>query len=226
MNGFIAAYSQNGADWIAALNLAARYTILISMAAFALAIPLAVVLMLGRVSRNPILRRVAGAVIETARGIPTLAWLFLLYFVLPEVGIVLDEFAVSILCLGLIGGAYLSEVLRGGFVAIHRGQREAAAAVGLSPGGTLRFIIMPQVARIILPPSLNVLVSLLKESSVCALISTPELMLRAKDLATNDFRPLQVYLLVGLYYFALGWPLSLLVRLLDHRLKRSRPAPT
>jgi putative glutamine transport system permease protein len=222
MNGFIAAYSQNGADWIAALNQAARYTILISVASFALAIPLAVLLMLGRVSRHPIPRRVAGAVIETARGIPTLAWLYLLYFVLPELGVVLDEVAVSILCLGLIGGAYLSEVLRGGFVAIHRGQREAAAAVGLSPVGTLRFIIMPQVVRIILPPSLNVLVSLLKESSVCALISTPELMLRAKDLATNDFRPLQVYLLVGLYYFALGWPLSLLVRLLDHRLKRNR----
>jgi len=226
MNGFLAVYAENGADWTAALNQAAQFTMLISVAAFALAIPLAVVLMLGRTSRRPILSRAAGAVIETARGIPTLAWLFLLYFVLPQVDILLSAVAVSILCLGLIGGAYLSEVLRAGFAAIHRGQHEAAAAVGLAPGGTLRFIIMPQVVRIVLPPSLNILVSLLKESSVCALISTPELMLRAKDLATNDFRPLQVYLLVGLYYFALGWPLSLLVRLLDRRLKRGHLTPT
>ncbi len=226
MTGFLSVYAENGADWITALNQAAQFTLLISFAAFVLAIPLAFVLMLGRTSRIAVLRRTSGAVIETARGIPTLAWLFLLYFVLPQIGILLSEIAVSILCLGLIGGAYLSEVFRAGFVAIHRGQREAAASVGLSPVGTLRFVIMPQVARIVLPPSLNVLVSLLKESSVCALISTPELMLRAKDLATDDFRPLQVYLLVGVYYFALGWPLSLAVRLLDHRLKRSRVAPT
>lgn len=222
MSGFLAVYAENGPDWITALNLAARVTLLISFAAFALAIPLAMVLMLARTSGRKWLSRVAAAVIETARGIPTLAWLFLLYFVLPDIGVLLNEVMISILCLGLIGGAYLSEVFRAGFAAIHRGQREAAASVGLSPVGALRFVILPQVARIVLPPSLNILVSLLKESSVCALISTPELMLRAKDLATDDFRPLHVYLLVGLYYFALGWPLSLLVRLLDRRLKRGR----
>ena len=103
---------------------------------------------------------------------------------------------------------------------MHKGQREAALAVGMTPAKAYRYIIMPQAVRIVLPPLLNMLIILLKDSSVCSLISTPELMLRAKDLASMSFLPMHAYLLAGLIYFLMACPLSLITRRVERRLRR------
>jgi polar amino acid transport system permease protein len=92
----------------------------------------------------------------------------------------------------------------------------------MTPFKAYRHIIMPQAVRIVLPPLLNSLIILLKDSSVCSFISTPELMLRARDLASMAFLPMHVYLLVGLIYFLMAWPLSMMTRRVETRLRRGR----
>jgi polar amino acid transport system permease protein len=117
---------------------------------------------------------------------------------------------------------YIAEVFRAGLQAIHKGQREAALAVGMTPAMTFRYITLPQAVRIMLPPMLNMLILLLKDTSICSLISAPELMLRAKDLATMSFLPMHLFLLVAVIYFLLAWPLSILTRRVEVRMQQGR----
>jgi ABC-type amino acid transport system permease subunit len=92
----------------------------------------------------------------------------------------------------------------------------------MTPYKAYRFIIMPQAVRIVLPPLLNMLIVLLKDTSICSLISTPELMLRAKDITSMSFLPMHIYLLVGLLYFMMAWPLSMATRRVEAYLGRGR----
>ncbi len=220
MSEFFQVYVDNWADWWPQLQLATLFTIGLTVLAFLLAIVLGMVAALGKLSRVRPIRAAAIAYIEITRGIPTLAVLFLLYFGLPPVGILLDEFTAGVVGLGLVYGGYLAEVFRTGIEAMHKGQREAALAVGMTPWVAFRYIILPQAMRIVLPPLLNMLIIVLKDSSVCALITTPELMLRAKDIATFDFYPMHLYLLAGVIYFSLAWPLSLVTRRIETHMRR------
>jgi polar amino acid transport system permease protein len=140
---------------------------------------------------------------------------------LVPLGIVLDAFVAGVVGLGMSAGGYFAEVFRAGIQAVHRGQREAAAAAGMTPYMSFRWIILPQAMRIILPPMLNMLIALLKDTSLCSLISAPELMLRAKDLAMMSFLPMHLFLLAALIYFILAWPLSLLTRRVERRMRLS-----
>jgi ABC-type amino acid transport system permease subunit len=158
------------------------------------------------------------------RAIPLLALLLALYFGLPAFGLTLSGYWAGILGLGLQGAAYVAEVLRGGLGAVHRGQREAGLAAGLTPAQTFIAIVLPQAMRVMLPPLLNTYVSLLKDSSLCALIATDELMLAARAMASEYFLPLHIFLLVGLFYFAIAFPLSMLSRVMERRLARGRRA--
>ena len=118
------------------------------------------------------------------------------------------------------GGGYFAEVFRAGILAVHKGQREAASAVGMTPIATFRWIILPQAMRVVLPPMMNLFISLLKDTSLCSLISVPELMLRSKDLAMMSFLPMHLFLLAAVIYFILAWPISLLARRLEARMRR------
>jgi polar amino acid transport system permease protein len=90
----------------------------------------------------------------------------------------------------------------------------------MTPFTTFRYIILPQAMRIILPPLLNMLIILLKDTSICSLIAVPDLMLRAKDLAMMSFLPMHLFLLAGVIYFFLAWPLSILTRRVELRMQR------
>jgi polar amino acid transport system permease protein len=195
-------------------------TIALTALSYMLAMFLGILLAFGRLSKVRFVPGLCRAYIEFVRGIPALALLFLIYFGLVPLGIVVDSFTAAVIGLGMNQGAYLAEVLRGGIEALHKGQREAALAVGMTPSKAYRHIIMPQAVRIVLPPLLNMLIILLKDSSICSLISTPELMLRAKDLASMSFLPMHLYLLAGLIYFLMACPLSLMTRRVEKRLRR------
>ncbi len=219
MSEFFQVYVDNMAEWWPQLQLATLYTIGLTALAFLLAIVLGLVAALGKLSRLAPIRWLAIVYIEVTRGIPTLAVLFLLYFGLPPL-VLLDEFTAGVVGLGLIYGGYLAEVFRAGIEAMHKGQREAALAIGMTPRVAFRHIILPQATRIVLPPLLNMLIVVLKDSSVCALIATPELMLRAKDIATFEFYPMHLYLLAGVIYFGLAWPMSLITRRIEAHMGR------
>jgi polar amino acid transport system permease protein len=220
MTEFLSVYSDNWASWWPQVSAAMWVTVQLTVWSFLLAAILGLLLAVGKLSRFAAVRWACGAYIEVARGIPALAVLFLLYFGLVPVGIVLDAFTAGVVGLGMSAAGYIAEVFRTGIQAIHKGQREAALATGMTPMMSFRHIILPQAMRIILPPMLNMLIILLKDTSICSLISTPELMLRAKDLAMMSFLPMHLFLLAGLLYFLMSWPLSILTRRVEARMRR------
>jgi len=222
MMEFFQPYIENWGNWWPQLLVALRNTIALTASSYFLAVVLGIILALGRLSKIGVVRALCRGYIEFVRGIPALAILFLIYFGLVPLGLVVDSFTAAIVGLGMNQGGYMAEVFRGGIEALHKGQREAALAAGMTPYKTYRYIIMPQAIRIVLPPLLNMLIILLKDTSICSLISTPELMLRAKDLASMSFLPMHLYLLVGVIYFVIACPLSLGTRRVEARLRRGK----
>ncbi len=211
-------------DWLPQLLVAAGGTLKMTALAYAVAVAAGLLLALARISRRQTLAVAAGWYIELIRGTPALTQLFLIYFGLASAGFVLSAFTAAVVGLGMNYAAYLAEVYRAGIRAIHAGQREAALAIGMTPAQAMRSIILPQAFRVIVPPMANYAVSLLKDTSVASLISAPELMLRARDLSSEYFEPMQLYLLVGGMYLVMAYPLAKGARYLELRLGRGRAA--
>ncbi len=226
MMDFFSVYVENWASWWPQILSAMWVTVQLTLLSFMLAIVAGLLLAMGKLSKNRALRMFCNGYIEVARGIPTLALLFLLYYGLVPTGLVLDAFVAAVIGLGLSAAGYIAEVFRAGIEAIHKGQREAALSVGMTPIMSFRYIVLPQAVRIILPPLLNMLIILLKDTSISSLISTPELMLRVKDLAMTSFLPLHLFLLAGALYFLMSWPLSIMTRRIESRLARNIKAGT
>jgi len=220
MLDFFSQYQDYLADWMPRLIAGVRVTAVLSVLGFSLALLLGAVLAAAVGSKRRWLSAPATSLVQVMRAIPLLALLLSLYFGLPPLGITLSGFWAGVLGLGMGGSAYVAEIIRSSLAALHRGQREAALATGMTPRAAMLNILLPQAARSMLPPLLITFVSLLKDSSLCALIATDELMLAAKAIASESFLPLQIFILVGLFYFAVAWPLSMLSRLLENRLSR------
>lgn len=174
-------------------------------------------LCLARTSNSGLLQRLAGAYIEVMRGTPALVQLFLIYFGLARIGIRLDTFEAAVLGLGLNLAAYVAEILRAGLLSVSQGQKEAAEALGMTPVMSMRFVIAPQALRTVLPPLGNASISLVKDTSIAALISAPDLVLQARNLSSEYFIPLPIFLFAGLMYFGICFPLSLMFRSLERR---------
>ena len=220
MSGFFAVYEEHLAEWLPELIAAAGNTLRMTALAFALAFVVGLLLALAKLSSIAPLRALASGYIEVMRGIPALAVLFLIYFGLADFGIVFDAFPAAVVGLGLNGAAYLAEIFRAGIESIHAGQMEAALTVGMTPLAAMRWVILPQALRVVLPPLANFGIALLKDTSVASIISAPELMLRARDLASSSFQPMQVFLLAAAIYLAMSLPVSFLTRRLETRFAR------
>jgi len=222
---FLDVYRQHVAEWLPELLLASLGTLQLMVLSFVLAVLIGLAVALLRVSRvRPL--RVAGMVyVEVARGLPALVILFLIYFGLGGLGVSWLKFTsyqAAVLGLGIQGGAVLGEIFRSGIEALHRGQMEAALSLGMTPATAMRWIILPQAGRIVLPPVANYAIGLLKDTAVCAIIAAPELMLRAKDIASSSFRPMHLFVLAAVLYFIMSYPLSIVARWLEARLARGR----
>ena len=202
---------------------AAGVTLLLTVLAFMIAVPLGATLAIARVFGGPVGRGVARVYVELFRGTPVLLQLFVLYYGLATY-INLGPVQAAVLGLGLNYGAYEAEVYRGALLAIPRGQTEAAKALGMAPSQILRHVLVPQALRLALPPMTNDFVSLLKDSSLVSVITVIELTKRM-TIAAVDMRG---WLVPGIacagFYLALSLPLSELARRLERRLARdSRP---
>lgn len=222
MSGFFDVYIANWYEWWPELRDAAANTLLLAASAFAISLLCGLFLAICKLSRINLIRKASTIYIEIMRGIPTLVLLFIIYFGLVPIGITLNAFVAGAVGLGLHSGAYVAEIFRAGIQALHRGQRESALAAGMTPIQSLRYVILPQAVAVVLPPLINMLVTVLKDTSVCSLVAAPEIMLRAKDLASTYFRPMHLYVLAGAMYFCMAWPLSVLARFWEGRLNRGR----
>lgn len=216
-------YADNIQRWLPELLWFAVTTLKIAAVAFVLAVAVGLAFALLRTSHNALLRGIAITYIETARGLPIVVLLYIVYFVPPQLFPGLDwrwftDFTGAVVGLGLHGGAILAEVFRSGIEALHKGQREAALTLGMTPTQSMAYIILPQAMRIVLPPVANYAIGLLKDTSLCSLIGVNEMMNDAKSIAFSDYQPMAVFVLVAAIYFAMSYPLSLAVRLLERRL--------
>jgi His/Glu/Gln/Arg/opine family amino acid ABC transporter permease subunit len=213
--------------WLPELLWYSLTTLKIAAVSFVIAVAVGLLFALLRISHNRFLRGFAVTFIEVARGLPIVVVLYIVYFVPPQLFPGLNwswftDFTGAVVGLGLHGGAILAEVFRSGIEALHKGQREAAISLGMTPAQSMTYIILPQATRIILPPVANYAIGLLKDTSLCSLIGVNELMNDAKSIAFADYQPMAVFVLVAVIYFVMSFPLSMAVRYMEGRLAVSR----
>ncbi len=168
-----------------------------------------------------ILNVVLRAYVELFRGTPLLMQLFFVYFGLPMLGVNVDKFWAAFSAISLYTGAYVAEVFRAGVEAVPRGQVEASTALGLTFVQRLTYVIAPQALRVALPPLVGVYVSVIKDTSLATVIGYNELMRRAMELVLQYGRPLEIFLVVGILYFIICFPISKFSEWLERRLARN-----
>jgi His/Glu/Gln/Arg/opine family amino acid ABC transporter permease subunit len=209
-------------DLLRAAYMTAKYTLF----GFTGGAILGLVLALMRLSRLRLLRLPARVYTELFKNTPLLTQIFIIYFGLASIGLVLEAFVAGALALMLFYAAYLSEIFRGGLQGVSAGQREAALAIGLPPQAVYGRVILPQAVRLALPATGNMLVDLLKSTSLMATIAGAELMTVARNVTAETFQALEVYLVIGAIYFALAFPLSQATLWYERQLQRGTPFST
>jgi polar amino acid transport system permease protein len=165
------------------------------------------------------LRMIAIGFIELFRGTPLLVQLFLIYYGLPSLGLTLSQSVSAYLALGFNSAAYQAEYIRGAIQSIGESQMTAGRAIGLSRWQTIRFIIMPQALRLVIPAWSNEPISLLKTSAVVFLIAVQDLMARGKRAASITYNPIGSYLAIAVIYLVMVFAMSALLKWLERKTK-------
>jgi len=196
-------------------------TIEVGTGAILLSIALAFVAGLARLSPWWPIRWFTRAYVEIFRGTSLVVQLFWLYFVLPRFGLQLSPMFAGIFALGLNGGAYGSEIVRGTLQSFPRGQWEATAALNLSPFFALRDVVLPQAIRTMLPPFGNLSIEVLKGTAMVSLISVTDLTYAGYQIYSRTYRPAEVFALTLLLYLCLALCLTAVFRGLEYRVSRS-----
>jgi polar amino acid transport system permease protein len=204
------------------LILAVRWTLLLTLISFAFGGLVGFAVAILRIARSRLLQSIAIAYITIFQGTPLLLQLYLFYFGSNLIGLMPDPWVSAALGLTFYASAFLGEAWRGCLQAIPRGQWDGARALGLSYPDQLRFVIIPQAFKIAIPPTVGFMVQLLKGTSLVSIIGFTELTRAAQMVNNATFRPLTVYAIVAVLYFALCWPLSLLGQHMERRLSVKR----
>lgn len=198
------------------------HTILVSAFALLLALALGVAFgVLGSSKYKPF-QTITRVYVEIIQNTPLVIQVFFLYHGLPHAGIMLPVFAVGVLGVGIYHGAYIAEVVRAGILAVPRGQLEAAYSQGFSFWGAMRYIILPQAKRLTFPPLTNQAVSLIKNTSVLAMVAGGELMYQADSWSSTNLYYGPAYVATGLLYISLCLPLAAYARKLERQTEVSR----
>lgn len=191
----------------------AGYTIELSVGAMVLGLALGLTVALLRLSPFRALRIAAGFYVSFIRGTPLLVQLFLIYYGLAQFGWRIDPIPAALLGLTLNVGGYASETLRGAIASIERGQWEAAFSIGMTSSQAMRRVILPQAARVALPPLGNTFISLIKDTSLAATIQVPELFRQAQLITARTYEVFTMYITAA----ALYWLMSSVLAWLQHR---------
>jgi cystine transport system permease protein len=193
-------------------------TIPLTAISFVLGLGLALVTALGRLSRSRILRGITATYVSLIRGTPLLLQLFIVFFGLPSVGIVLDPWPSAITAFSLNVGAYASEAIRSAILSVPKGQWEAAASIGLNRLDTLRLIVLPQAARVAVPPLSNTLISLVKDTSLASVVLVTEILRKAQEIAAPTYEFFLLYSVAAVYYWVVSQSLAFGQTQLEKRL--------
>lgn len=196
---------------------AALVTIEITALALILGLVVAALASAAKMSRSAPLRAVGAFYVSIFRGTPCLIQLFVLYFGGPQIGINLEPFAAGVIGLGLNIGAYMAESIRGALVAVDRGQTEAARTIGFSRFQTLRKVVLPQAARLMIRPLGVNTITLLKGSALVSTISVVELTYTAQRFIGSTYKPFEIFGVAALLYMIMVYAVARVVDLLDKR---------
>ena len=194
-------------------------TIAVSALALCLALALGIAFGLMGTEKNGLFRFVNRCYVELIQNTPLVIQIFFFYNGLPYIGIQLHVFWVGMLGIGIYHGAYVAEVVRAGIQSVPQGQFEAAGAQGFSYADTMRYIILPQAKRLAYPPLTNLAVNLIKNTSVMAMIAGGDLMYHADSWASANLYYGPAYVVTGLLYIAICFPLATYAKHLEHKME-------
>ncbi len=204
-------------DILLTLLRGAGYTLLITLSCAATAFVVGLAIAIARELGRAWLSGVLSALVYVLRGVPMLVLLFVVFFGLPGIGFDVPPLLAMMLSLGLISGAYLSEVFRGALAAVNPNEVLAAQSMGFTPLETLRLIKIPQMMRFSVPGMVNELTTVLKYSPFAYTVGIPEITKQAMALVATTMRGLEIYAAIGLIYFAIYRLLLAAVRLIEKR---------
>lgn len=209
-------------DIVRGLLLALRWTVGLSLIAFAGGIALGLLLLVIRIARLPGAQRGVALYVQVFQGTPLLMQMFLAYFGLALLGFKTSALVAASVCLTLYASAYLTEIWRGCVESIPRGQWEASSSLAMNLREQLQHVILPQALRIAVAPTVGFLVQVVKGTALASVIGFIEVTKAGQMIANATFQPFIAYGFVGLMYFALCFPLSLWSRRLERRLRIAR----
>jgi cystine transport system permease protein len=195
-------------------------TLPLTALSFAIGLVIALLVALARLSRFTPLSWLARAYVSVIRGTPLLVQLFIVFFGLGQIGIKLDPYVAAGIAFSLNVGGYAAEIVRASILSVPRGQYEAATVIGMDYWQSMRRVVLPQAARIAVPPLSNTLLSLVKDTSLASLILVPELFREAEVAAALSTEYLALYGLAALYYWVVCYLITLAQGPLERRLGR------
>jgi polar amino acid transport system permease protein len=196
-------------------------TLLVSSLSITLAMVLALLAALGRLSTIPPVYALSTFYVSLIRGTPLYLQIFFFFLALPQLGIILTGLWAGVLALGLNYGAYMSEIFRAGLASVGKGQREAAIALGMTPGQTMQRVVLPQALRFAIPPIGNDFIAMTKDSAlVSATGFVHEVMWRATRVGRAQFNNLEALIMAAVFYWVMTLILTYFQSLLENRLAR------
>ena len=203
-------------------------TLILSALSIALAFPISILFALARLSKWRALRWPVTALVYITRGVPLLMLVLWSYFLVPLLtGADVPSFVTMLTTLVIYQGAFLSEVVRGGIVALGHGQMEAAKALGHSYLGAMRFIILPQALYNMIPSIISTFVSTIKDTTIGYVINVPDLTFAASQVNNQLLtQPFQVFLILAIVYYAICWSLTQVANVVERRITRRRAGPS
>ena len=204
------------------------YTLMLSFFTVVLAVLPAILLALMRLSKNKVLKFIASAYIDIIRGTPMLVQLYIVYYQLSFIqypsgtiwGVDMERAIPCVIALSLNSAAYIAEVFRAGIQAVDVGQMEAARSCGMTSAQAMRFIILPQAIKNVLPALANEVVTMVKESSICSTLGMAEIMYAAQTVSGTSYITLAPYVFAAIIYFCINYPASKAIEAIERRMRR------
>ncbi|MBI3829228.1 MAG: amino acid ABC transporter permease [Planctomycetes bacterium] len=207
---------------------ASKYPLILTALSMPIAVCFGMVLALMRMSRFKVISWAAAGYIEVMRGTPLLVQMFLVYYSLPTLGRMLDtdwltlnNFTASVVCLSANYAAYEAEIHRAGLEAVDRGQREAALSIGMSERQSFLLVVLPQAFRIVLPPIINDLIAMLKDSCLASVLGVPELLTTAAGIGKARLNLEEMYVAASILYMLMSLACYAFGKWIEKKLKAS-----
>lgn len=194
-----------------------KVTFKVTLMSIVLSLVFGLIAGLGRISKNRIFNGMASLYVEIIRGIPLLVQLFYMYYALGRL-VNLTAVTCAVISMSICYGAYIAEIFRAGIESVPDGQTEAARSLGMTPFQTMRYVILPQAIKTILPPVGNEFVALLKDSSLVSILAVSDLLRRGREFASQSFNYFEAYTMVALFYLIITLVLSKLVGIMEDKI--------